>query len=112
MFYLHSECREFPAEQVGQLTPQVDRPGMTAMTTMITIQMVVEADAEILTPTDGLVAPVVLEVQEVPADRVALEGLADLEVLEEAAGLEGAEAAPGPNRSTMVSSSHRKICRR
>ena len=111
MFYLPSGCRDFPAEPVCQLDPQVIRPGtVTTMATISTHHWA--ADAEILTLTDGRTAPVVLEVQEVLVDREAPEGLADPEVLEGVDGLVEAEEALGLIRSTTVSSSRRKTCQR
>ena len=111
MFSPRSECREFPAEPVCQLDPQVIRPGtMTTMATISTHHWA--ADAEILTLTDGRAAPVVLEVQEVLVDREAPEGLADPEAPEEADGLVEAEAGLGPIRSTTELSYRQKTCRR
>ena len=112
MFSPLSECREFPAELVCQLDPQVAHLEM--MVTMATISTPHgAADVEILTLIDGRVAPVVLEVQEVPVDRVAQAGLADLEVLEEADGPVAAEVRLRLLiRSTTVSLCRRKICRR
>ena len=112
MFSPLSECREFPAELVCQLDPQVAHP--ETMVTMATISTPHgAADVEILTLTDGRVAPVVLEVQEVPVDRVAQAGLADLEVLEEADGPVAAEVRLRLLiRSTTVSLCRQKICRR
>ena len=111
MFSPRSECREFPAEPVCQLDPQVARLGtMVTMATISTHHWA--ADVEILTLTDGRAAPVVLEVQEALADRVAQVGLADLEVLEEAVGRVEAEAGLGPIRSTTVLSLRQKTCRK
>ena len=109
MFSLPSGCREFPAEPVGQIFPQVDRRAAEATTTAITIQIGMAEDAEILTRTGGLMAPVVLEVQEVRVDRVAPEGLADQEALVD---LEVAEEGLAPIRSTTESSFRPRTCRR
>ena len=109
MFSLPSGCREFPAEPVGQIFPQVDRQAVEATTTATTIQIGMAEDAEILTRTGGLMAPVVLEVQEVRVDRVAPEGLADQEGLVD---LEVAEEGLAPIRSTTASSSRPRTCRK
>ena len=77
--------------------------------TVISIQIGMAADVEILTRTGGLMAPVVLEVQEVRVDRVAPEGLADQEALVD---LEVAEEGLAPIRSATVSSSRLRTCRR
>ena len=101
MFSLPSGCREFPAEPVGQIFPQVDRRAEETTTmTVISIQIGMAADVEILTRTGGLMAPVVLEVQEVRVDRVAPEGLADQEALVD---LEVAEEGLAPIRSATAS---------
>ena len=77
--------------------------------TVISIQTGMAADVEILTRTGGLMAPVVLEVQEVRVDRVAPEGLADQEAL---ADLEVAEEGLAPIRSATASSSRPRTCRK
>ena len=110
MFSLPSGCREFPAEPVGQIFPQVDRRAAETTTmTVISIQTGMAADVEILTRTGGLMAPVVLEVQEVRVDRVAPEGLADQEALVD---LEVAEEGLAPIRSATASSSRPRTCRK